>query len=61
MSKVIFEQNGSEIEPKVTEVVNQNKASGASTYIKLWKGTAAQYSQLKSLDPDTIYFVEQEI
>ena len=62
--KVIFKDtsnNDEAVEPKVTEVLNANTASGASKYIKIWKGTAAQYSSIPTLDPNTIYFVEQEI
>lgn len=52
MGKIVF--NNGEDQPKITEVVNQ-----AGGFIKFWKGSLEMYNALTSLDPDTVYIVEQ--
>lgn len=57
MSKLIFTntQNNTPIEPKVTQVINQNGGG----ILKFWKGSLDEYNALSTLDPDTVYIVEQ--
>ena len=55
MSKIIFKDNENYVEPKVSEVINQNGGG----VLKFWKGTQEQYNEIEgSIDSDTIYFIE---
>lgn len=53
MSKVKIMSGGDEL--PINCVVNQNGGGP----LKFWKGTIDEYGQLASLDPDTMYFIEQ--
>ena len=55
MSKIIFKDNENYVEPKVSEVINQNGGG----VLKFWKGTQEQQNEIEgSIDSDTIYFIE---